>query len=66
MAVEEGWRGAFPQVQLDRKAIQSLLGASVLEAEVLSGGLRNTNYRLQLAGERRPVVLRLYTADATA
>jgi len=33
---------------------------------VLRGGLRNTNYKLRLAGEERPAVLRLYTAEAAA
>lgn len=66
MAVEEGWHRGYPHLELDRDAIQSLLGTAVLEAEVLSGGLRNTNYRMRLLGEPRPVVLRLYTADPAA
>ena len=66
LAVEEGWQRRHPHVQLDREAIRNLLGTPGLDAEVLSGGLRNTNYRLRLAGEPRPVVLRLYTAEAAA
>src|SRR6266851_2124610 len=66
MAVEEGWQRRHPHLQLDCNAIQSLLGTAVLEAELLSGGLRNTNYRLRLVGERRPVVLRLYVAEPAA
>jgi Ser/Thr protein kinase RdoA (MazF antagonist) len=38
----------------------------VLDSEVLTGGLRNTNYKLRLDGEDRPVVLRLYAAEAAA
>jgi hypothetical protein len=64
VAVEEGWQRRYPHVHLDRAAIGSLLGTAVLEAEVLTGGLRNTNYRLQLAEDPRPVVLRRYTADS--
>jgi hypothetical protein len=37
-----------------------------MEADLLGGGLRNPNYRLHLAGDPRPVVLRLYTADTAA
>jgi aminoglycoside phosphotransferase (APT) family kinase protein len=35
----------------------------VVDLALLSGGLRNTNYRVQLAGGTVPLVLRLYTAD---
>jgi len=66
VAAEEGWPRGYPRVHLDRAAIQRLLGGTVLDAEVLSGGLRNTNYRVRLAGQSPPVVLRLYTADAAA
>lgn len=66
MAVEESWQRRHPHLQLDCDAIQSLLGTGVLNAEVLSGGLRNTNYRLRLVGEQRPMVLRLYVAEPAA
>jgi hypothetical protein len=66
VAVEEGWQRRHPHVQLDRAAMRSLLGVAVLESEVLGGGLRNTNYKLRLAGNEPPVVLRLYTAEAAA
>jgi hypothetical protein len=64
VAVEEGWQRRHPHVQLDREAMRWLLGVAVLDSEVLKGGLRNTNYKLPLAGEDRPVLLRLYTAEA--
>ena len=64
MAVEEGWQRRHPHVQLDREAMRRLLGVAVLDSEVLTGRLRNTNYKLRLAGEDRPVLLRLYTANA--
>ena len=41
-------------------------GARVLEAVPLSGGLRNTNYRLRLSSLPEPVVLRLFSADPSA
>jgi aminoglycoside phosphotransferase (APT) family kinase protein len=66
VAVEEGWRRRYPHVVLDRSAAGELLGRTVLEIELLGGGLRNTNYRVRLDGEARPAVLRLYTADASA
>ena len=46
--------------------MRRLVGVAVLEATVLRGGLRNTNYKLRLAGEEPPAVLRLYTAEAAA
>lgn len=70
MAVEEGWRRPYPHVQLDRAVIERLLGVGVERAVLLSGGLRNTNYRVELANalskSASPCVLRLYTADAAA
>lgn len=40
--------------------------ARLVGAERLTGGLRNSNYRLSLAGAPSPVVLRLYVADRDA
>ena len=66
MAVEQGWRRRYPHVELDRNSAEKLLGCRVLDLELLGGGLRNTNYRVQLERESRFAVLRLYTADASA
>jgi hypothetical protein len=66
VAVEEGWQRRYPPRKLNLDAIQDLLGTAAMEAELLGGGLRNPNYRLHLAGDPRPVVLRLYTADTAA
>lgn len=63
-AVEEGWQRGFPLLELDTEAIAALIGQPVLKAEVLTGGRRNTNYRLELTSG--PVVLRFYTAEAAA
>lgn len=65
MAVEEGWRRRIPHVRLDHAAIEAMLGVGVVYTELLSGGLRNTNYRVVLA-DHSSLVLRLYTADASA
>lgn len=69
--IEEGWERHHRFLQLDRAGIERRLrsafaGARVLETEPLAGGLRNTNYRVRLAGRPNPVVVRLYTADPTA
>lgn len=67
MAVELGWQRRHPHIALDRAAAGELIGRDVLDLELLSGGLRNTNYRLKLAGqESQEAVLRLHTADAGA
>ena len=71
MAVEQGWRRRFPFVALEPSEIETLIQpfaarARVVEAMPLSGGLRNTNYRLRLSSLREPVVLRLFSADPSA
>ncbi|MHB8575686.1 MAG: phosphotransferase family protein [Dehalococcoidia bacterium] len=70
-AIESGWTRREPFVQLAPERIASLLapvfGARIIESiQPLSGGLANTNYRVQVAGTARPVVLRLYTRDRHA
>jgi aminoglycoside phosphotransferase (APT) family kinase protein len=66
MSIEEGWQRRFAFVQLGTDDVAALLGEPVLEAEPLSGGLRNTNYRVRLEAHAEPLVLRLYTAEAEA
>ena len=71
MAVEQGWRRRFAFIDLEPSQIETLIepfaaGARVLEAVPLSGGLRNTNYRLRLSSRPEPVVLRLFSADPSA
>ena len=41
-------------------------GQSVVANDLTSGGLVNTNVRLELSVHRRPVLLRLYTRDPNA
>lgn len=38
--------------------------ASIAEAQVLSGGLINTNIKIEFSSSQPPVVLRLYRGDA--
>ncbi|HET6317790.1 MAG TPA: phosphotransferase, partial [Chloroflexota bacterium] len=64
MAVEEGWQRRFPIVPLEAAAAARIIGQPVTAVMSLAGGLRNTNYRLDLASG--PAVLRMYTAEAAA
>jgi aminoglycoside phosphotransferase (APT) family kinase protein len=71
LAVAQGWRRRFAFIDLEPSQIETLIepfaaGARVLEAVPLSGGLRNTNYRLRLSSRPEPVVLRLFSADSSA
>ncbi len=61
----------YPVLLLTPEQIQEHLqgwqpGARVTEIEQLRGGLRNTNYRVVLAGQAASVVVRFYVADPTA
>jgi aminoglycoside phosphotransferase (APT) family kinase protein len=71
VAVEHGWRRRFAFVELNPSEIEALIqpfaaGGRVLEAVPLSGGLRNTNYRVRLSSRSEPVVLRVFSADPSA
>jgi aminoglycoside phosphotransferase (APT) family kinase protein len=71
VAVEEGWQRRTAFVDLTPQEIERLIQpfasrAQVVDATPLSGGLRNTNYRVQLSGQAAPLVLRLYAADPSA
>ena len=68
--MREDWTRATPAVNLDAKAVSSLMdpafpGASVTEVEPARGGLSNTNLRVGLSGHSEPVLLRLYQRDTT-
>jgi aminoglycoside phosphotransferase (APT) family kinase protein len=69
--MQQGWERRYPFLDLGHAAIERLLHAAyprahVLEADPLTGGLRNSNYHIRLAGHEEPLVLRLYTADPAA
>lgn len=55
----------LPRAELVRLVSRALPGAAVVDARPLTAGLRNTNYRLELAGGSA-AVLRLYVADPEA
>ncbi|HEY3063205.1 MAG TPA: aminoglycoside phosphotransferase family protein [Chloroflexota bacterium] len=64
MSVEEGWQRGFAIVPLSPPEASALIGRRVSKISLLSGGLRNTNYRIELAAG--PAVLRIYAADRAA
>jgi aminoglycoside phosphotransferase (APT) family kinase protein len=64
LSVEVGWQRRVAVLRLDPDAAARLIGQPVTEVQLLAGGLRNSNYRVQLgSGE---AVLRIYTAEAAA
>ena len=68
--MERSWDRRHPFVELRRAELARLVsralpGAAVVDARPLTAGLRNTNYRLELAGGAT-AVLRLYVADPAA
>jgi len=64
VSVEEGWQRGFAVVELTPADASSLIGRPIFAVQLLSGGLRNTNCRVE-SGDG-PAVLRLYTADREA
>jgi aminoglycoside phosphotransferase (APT) family kinase protein len=66
VAVEQGWGRRFEFVPLSLEDASVLIGEPLLDIQPLSGGARNTNYRLLRVAQPEPVVLRLHTGDPTA
>ncbi len=69
--VQQGWQRRIPFLELSREELSERLrrmmpDVRVIAAEPLTGGLRNSSYRVQLAGRQNPVVVRFYRADASA
>ena len=62
-APEARWGRRFAFFELSAADAAALLGQPVLRIEPLSGGLRNSNYRVELRAQADPIVLRIYTAD---
>jgi len=58
-------RRTLPEAVLRRIVSRSLPGSRVLDAQPLSGGLRNANFKLFLDPGERSVVLRIYEHDAS-
>jgi Ser/Thr protein kinase RdoA (MazF antagonist) len=68
--MERGWERRHPFVELPLAELKRLVarampGSDVVAARPLTAGLRNTNYRIELAGGMA-AVLRLYVADREA
>jgi len=68
--MERGWERRHPFVELPAGELERLMGralpgSDVVAARPLTAGLRNTNYRIQLASGAA-AVLRLYVADPEA
>lgn len=66
-----GWDRRSPLLAVDTETLARLLAprwpnARITSAELVSGGLANTNYRVTLAGQPDPVVMRFYTRDPQA
>jgi aminoglycoside phosphotransferase (APT) family kinase protein len=69
--VQQGWERSVPFLHLDRPELEARLrqampDARVLAFEPIAQGLRNSSYRVVVAGRGRPVVARFFTADPTA
>ena len=68
--MERGWERRHPffelaPAELEQLVSRALPGAGVVDARPLTAGLRNTNYRIELAGGAA-AVLRLYVSDPEA
>jgi len=66
-----GWERRHEPVRLDLDAVSEMIAPvfaprRAVVAQLLGGGLANTNYKLRLSGVREPFVLRLYTRDPAA
>lgn len=71
MHTEDAWERIVEPVTLDAGTIAEMVrpafpGRAVRAATLLPGGKSNTSYRLEIAGESRPYVLRLYVRDRDA
>jgi hypothetical protein len=70
-SVERNWERARPFAELSIEDLEGRVGAffpgaRVLLAERQTRGLRNSNYRLTVAGAPSPLAFRLYVADPSA
>jgi Ser/Thr protein kinase RdoA (MazF antagonist) len=69
--MQEGWERIHAAVDLSLETLSELVAPvfaprTVVKAELLSGGLANTNYKVSVSGLREPFVVRVYTRDPTA
>jgi len=66
--MRQGWERSAPEPDLDIAALAALIHpafpkARVSAAERTVGGFANANYRLEITGRERPVLLRLFVRD---
>ena len=66
--MREGWDRSNSEPELDSATLGTLIqpafpGAQVVAAERAAGGLANANYRLNITGRDRPILLRLCLRD---
>jgi aminoglycoside phosphotransferase (APT) family kinase protein len=69
--MQKNWQRRYDFVELDAPTLTSMLqpafpGKSVIEAEPLTTGLCNTNYKIKVSDIADTFVLRLYIRDPTA
>jgi fructokinase len=69
--MQEGWERVGAPVDLSLEALSEMIAPvfaprTVVKAELLSGGLANTNYKVNVSGLREPFVVRAYTRDPSA
>lgn len=69
--MKDAWNRSQPYLELDTAALTDLIqpafrGRRVRFAEVMTGGLANTLYKVLIDGTDQPFVLRFYTRDHVA
>jgi Ser/Thr protein kinase RdoA (MazF antagonist) len=69
--MQEGWERIREAVDLSLETLAEMVAPvfaprTVVKAELLSGGLANTNYKVNVSGLREPFVVRVYTRDPSA
>jgi Ser/Thr protein kinase RdoA (MazF antagonist) len=69
--MQEGWERIHAAVDLSLETLSEMVAPvfaprRVVKAELLSGGLANTNYKVRVSGLREPFVVRVFTRDPSA
>jgi len=69
--MQEGWERAYEPVDLSLETLSEMVAPvfaprTIVKAELLSGGLANTNYKVTVSGLREAFVVRVYTRDPSA
>lgn len=69
--MKENWERLHPSRRLDQPTLTCLIqsalpGRDVIAFELLRGGLANTNYKIEVSGLHRSLVVRVYERDGSA